>query len=114
MPKKPRLLPEIRVTLERVQPGEKAVTGKYPDNLGLRTKLGGKPNWIHEDCTPTCRQCEIPMSFVAQIDSIEHESENNPLSTPYREQKWMFSDVGMIYVFYCFECGESACLDQFS
>jgi uncharacterized protein YwqG len=107
MPEK--VLPEIKVTLTRCQPGEKAVPLEYPRNLGLRTKLGGDPEWIQGENTPDCPSCKKPMTFVAQIDSAEHWSKTNPLSRePGREQQdYMFGDVGMIYVFFCFECLET-------
>jgi hypothetical protein len=109
--KKP--LPELRVLLERVKKGERAIPLDYPDHLGLRTKLGGKPTWIQGDETPECDSCGEPMDFVAQIDSVEHESKHNPLSKPaLGKQEYMFGDVGMIYVFFCFDCLQPACLLQ--
>lgn len=108
-----RPLPEIRVTLERVSPGDRAVIDDYPDNLGLRTKLGGEPDWIQGDEVPECEDCGEPMTFVAQIDSIEHDSPNNPLRRAYPARKdYMFGDVGMIYVFFCFACGRPASVHQ--
>src|SRR5262245_60238859 len=113
MKKKPKRFAEIRVRLERVPPGERAVKLKYPDNLGLRTKLGGKPDWIQTDETPDCPGCSQPMSFVAQIDSIEHDSQKNPLRKDCLENKdYMFGDVGMIYVFFCHQCCEPGCIHQ--
>jgi uncharacterized protein YwqG len=79
---------EYRVRLERVPPGERAVTLPYPANLGQRTKLGGEPDWIQGDETPVCAECNQPMSFVAQIDSIDYTGRLG--SGPY-----MFGDVGM-------------------
>jgi uncharacterized protein YwqG len=109
----PRRLPEIRVKLERVQEKERAVTLGYPANLGLRTKLGGEPDWIQGDETPNCSSCGQPMVFVGQIDSIEHDNEHNPLRRDcLGHQDYMFGDVGMIYVFFCFECGNSRSLEQ--
>jgi hypothetical protein len=108
-----RQLPEIRVSLERVSEGQRALTLDYPDNLGLRTKLGGTPDWIQGDDTPQCDSCGEQMTFVAQIDSIEHDNDHNPLRRDCLEDKdYMFGDVGMIYVFWCFECGRPACVDQ--
>lgn len=109
----PRRLPEIRVDLERVPPGARAVGLDYPENLGLRSKLGGDPDWIQEDETPACESCGEPMTFVAQIDSVEHDNPRNPLrKSPLGNQHYMFGDVGMIYVFYCFDCGLSASIVQ--
>ena len=104
-------LPEFRVTLTRLKEGEEA----YPhgDDIphyeyqGQRTKLGGDPDWEQGDGEiPTCPQCKTPMTFVAQIDSVEHDWRSNPHRKPCvgDEQAWMFGDVGMIYVFYCFDC----------
>lgn len=102
---KPRVLPEIRVELSRPQRGEKAVPLDYPDHLGMRTKLGGEPDWVQDFETPACVECGNDMTFVAQIDSIEHDSKLNPLRRPALGKKdYMFGDVGMIYVFFCFEC----------
>lgn len=99
---KRRYLNEYRVHLERVGRGESATPTDEP---GLRTKLGGKPSWIQGDATPECEECGEPMHFVAQIDSIEHRSEYNPLMVdPPKHVDFMFGDVGMIYVFYCFDC----------
>jgi uncharacterized protein YwqG len=102
----PTILPEIKVTLTRCQSGQRAVPLDYPDNLGTRTKLGGQPDWIQGDQTPHCSSCGEPMTFVAQIDSVEHWSDKNPLSKNAIKEKqdYMFGDVGMIYVFFCFEC----------
>lgn len=104
-------LPEFRVTLTRLKPGEQA----YPQGddvpsrktRGQRTKLGGKPDWLQgERQAPMCPTCKQPMAFVAQIDSVEHYSSSNPhsVSALSDDQKWMFGDVGMIYVFFCFNC----------
>src|SRR5687768_11975734 len=100
-----RYLNEYRVSLERVRRGERAVPQEYPEYIGRRTKLGGKPSWIQGDQTPECPSCGDTMYFVAQIDSIEHRSDHNPLmQDPPKHIDFVFSDVGMIYVFYCFDC----------
>lgn len=74
---------------------------------GQRTKLGGDPDWEQGDGpNPSCPRCGNEMTFVAQIDSIEHESAWNPhsVSAFSDEPRWMFGDVGMIYVFFCRGC----------
>ena len=110
---KRRSLNEYRVGLELVKRGEKAVPLDYPDNLGLRTKLGGKPDWIQTDETPECDECGEAMRFIAQIDSVEHQNEHNPLmDQPPKHIDFMFGDVGMIYVFYCFDCLQVRSLQQ--
>ena len=109
----PRRLSELRVTLERVAPGDRAVQLEYPDNLGLRTKLGGQPEWIQDDETPACPECGTLMTFVAQIDSLEHNAPGNPLRRGALVDKdYMFGDVGMIYVFFCYDCCKPAAVHQ--
>ena len=111
-------LPEFRVMLTRMRPGETA----YPlsDDIphyeyhGRRTKLGGNPDWMQGDAVPLCDSCRKSMTFVAQVDSVEHQWKSNPHSVPAGsdEQKWMMGDVGMIYVFFCFECCETKSVFQ--
>ena len=82
--------------------------------LGRRTKLGGDPDWDQNDEIPVCDNCKQSMTFVAQVDSVEHESNSNPhsVSALSEERKWMFGDVGMIYVFFCFGCLETKSVFQ--
>lgn len=110
--KVPLELPEFSVKLIRVKDGAPLES----QELGQRTKLGGLPNRIQDGAPwPTCPHCREGLSFVAQIDSIEHQCNQNPHSVDAgsSDQKWMFGDVGMIYVYYCFDCGhteaDSAC-----
>ena len=112
---KSKVLPEIKVVLSPCEPGERAIPFDYPDNLGLRTKLGGKPDWIQNEAVPRCLSCRKPMTFVAQIDSIGYESRKNPLSKEVvkEKQEYMFADVGMIYVFFCFPCIETQSVLQY-
>jgi hypothetical protein len=109
MSKRPGTLREYRVTLTPVADGETAMEHGYPDNLGLRTKLGGEPTFIQGGKTPNCSECGKQLHFVAQIDSVEHKWKTNPNARDYQEQHFMFGDVGMIYVFFCFECGQPSC-----
>lgn len=111
-------LPEFKVTLQRMAKGERAVNPDDRKNHGARTKLGGVPNWIQLiDETPICEECKERMTFVAQIDSLEHRPEYRPgRSEPKRRARsmkpWMFCDVGMIYVFYCFNCSKTRSVTQ--
>lgn len=106
-----KVLKEYRVKLSVAKPGSQACSQTYPNNLGLRTKLGGKPEWIQgyeDDEGPNCPLCKREMSFIAQIDSIEHNSKLNPHRVDnLHKQEYMFGDVGMIYVFFCFDCCET-------
>ena len=95
---------------ERVPEGELAVPD--PKLHGVRSKLGGSPDWEQGDEFPECPACGEKMSFIAQIDSIEHKEAHNPHQMPYKEQQYMFGDVGMIYVFCCLSCNETASVMQ--
>jgi hypothetical protein len=100
----PDNLREYRV---RIIPAERAgQQPKYPDNLGSRTKFGGIPDAIQvgDDEEKRCPQCFGPLTFVAQIDSFEFNGENNPNRRDYGDEQFMFGDVGMIYVWFCFQC----------
>lgn len=92
----------------RVMPSEEE------DRLGLRTKFGGQPDWEQDDETPSCSSCLAPMTLAAQIDSIEHDYRNNPhaVGACSGEQHFMFGDVGLIYVFFCFPCSASMSVFQ--
>jgi hypothetical protein len=103
-----KTLSEVRVILQRLQPGERAVELDYPDNLGKRTKLGGEPDWIQSPESTLC-SCGAELTFVAQIDSID---DHGASGIPYNQQEYMFDDVGMIYVFFCSECGEATSFVQ--
>ena len=56
---------------------------------GTRHKLGGRPDWLQGDQTPRC-ECGQPMQFYGQLDSIGDD--------------FNLADVGIIYVFVCFDC----------
>lgn len=100
----PKLLKEYRIKFERIPKGRKAV----PDSrkLGIRSKLGGKPDWEQGAAIPKCPYCKKSMSFIAQIDSMEHDEIHNQhrIDSVEGEQEFMFGDVGLIYVFFCFDC----------
>lgn len=88
--------------------GEAVCALVYPDDLGLRSKLGGEPDWEQDEEWPMCESCNAPMTFIAQIDSMEHNSERNPhrRDAVGVDQHYMFGDVGMLYVFLCEDCNE--------
>ncbi len=64
-----------------------------PKEIGQRHRLGGTPDFIHDQQWPTCRTCRVKMSFYGQLDSINDEV--------------CIADCGLIYVFLCFGCYES-------
>jgi hypothetical protein len=100
----PEILREYRVSLFSLTDSERQPV--YPKNLGLRTKFGGLPDMIQPngDSKVTCPNCQQRMHFIVQIDSFEHKSNENPNAKVYSERHFMFGDVGMIYVWFCFDC----------
>lgn len=119
--KMPGPLREYKVTLTKCDPGERAVPLDYYETTGpgTATKFGGDPDWIQSDECPKCPCCNQNMTFVAQIDSIENklmksdEMQNQEHRRALRREiQWMFADVGMIYVFFCFDCLETQSIFQ--
>jgi len=99
---------------EPVPPGQQA-NPPNDDNAGLRSKLGGTPDWIQpssKGTTIVCDHCKDEATFVAQIDSIEHQpvGYENPNAKRAPERDYMFADVGMIYIFWCFRCCAPKCV----
>lgn len=74
--------------------------------FGKRSKFGGSPDWIQNDETPKCECCKKKMEFVAQLDSIDYTG------FAQKNIEYMFGDVGMIYVFFCKNCGLSKSIFQ--
>ena len=105
-------LREYRIKFQKMPSGKKAVPD--PNKLGVRSKLGGEPDWVQYPEVPKCRKCKQPMMFVAQIDSMEHDEPHNPhaIGASSGRQHYMFGDVGMIYVFMCFGCMETKSVVQ--
>ena len=68
-----------------------------PD-VGKRHKIGGAPDFIQTPEWPACPGCAAKMSFYGQLDSINDE--------------FCIADVGMIYVFLCFDCYKSVSIVQ--
>jgi uncharacterized protein YwqG len=104
-------LPCFRVLLEPIdEEGWKLLEGRDRWEAGIdekdplkrrcyeRHQIGGEPCWIEEEETPTCPRCGKEMTFLAQIDSISPEVS--------------FGDVGIVYVFYCFDCLEGKVFAQ--
>jgi hypothetical protein len=102
-----RPLPKFRVTIQRMDEATRQfIQDGYPENLGLRTKFGGSPDWEQDGHDVRCPECGKPMPFVGQIDSFQHDSKHNPNRADCLsdKQKFIFGDVGMVYLFFCFEC----------
>jgi uncharacterized protein YwqG len=69
-----------------------------PPEIGTRHQLGGEPNFIQREDYPVCPDCGKPMTFYAQIDSINDDV--------------CLADCGMIYVFVCFDCNKTVSFIQ--
>lgn len=94
-----RTIPPFRLVPEALN-AEAAVLPKFKwagDAIGQRHQLGGSPAFIQGDATPVC-SCDKQMSFYAQLDSINDE--------------FVLADCGMIYVFVCFDCYQTASVLQ--
>ena len=77
--------PETHLTLVK-----STTLDEEPDAL---VKLGGMPDWIHDEEHPTCAECDNLMVFVSQINSDE--------SIHSGSRVLMFGDVGRLYTFVC-------------
>ena len=88
-------LPEIPLALDPQTPEARAVIGfKWAGGtVGRRHKLGGSPDWLQAADASACPDCKQAMTFYGQLDSIGDQIS--------------LADVGMIYVFVCFECNET-------
>jgi hypothetical protein len=104
-------LKPFRIRFEPVPEGQEAID---PNALGLRSKAGGAPDWDQTNETPTCPDCNKLMTFVAQLDSFQHDSPENAnrVSCTSKAQEFMFGDVGLFYLFFCFECLQSRVVFQ--
>jgi hypothetical protein len=92
-------IPEIPLVMRPETEAAKAIIGfKWSSGTGLQHKLGGQPDWIQGDETPSCSFCRIRMTFYGQFDCIGDEVS--------------LGDCGMIYVFYCRNCLQAASISQ--
>jgi hypothetical protein len=91
----PRKFPEIPLSPSPATPDARAVIGfKWAaENVGHRHKLGGDPDWLQGADVPSCLACREAMTFYGQLDSVG--------------DKMTLADVGIVYVFVCFDCYET-------
>jgi hypothetical protein len=68
-------------------------------DIGRRHRLGGEPQFLQPRDHPSC-SCGKSMTFYGQLDSINDE--------------FALADCGMIYVFVCFDCFQTASVLQSS
>jgi hypothetical protein len=66
--------------------------------IGTRHQLGGEPIYLQASSWPNCPNNHGRMTFYGQLDSVNDE--------------FCVADCGMIYVFLCFDCFESASVVQ--
>jgi hypothetical protein len=84
-----KLVPEPMTDEARRLPGFKWAA----DDVGKRHQLGGLPARPISDANwPRCPDCDEPMSFYGQLDSINDE--------------FCIADAGLVYIFICFDCNE--------
>lgn len=91
-------IPEIKlIPNPETTEAKEAIGFKYNDEVGNGHKLGGEPDFIQgDDDWPKC--CGSKMTFYAQLDSIG--------------DNYSIADCGMVYVFVCFDCFNSASIVQ--
>lgn len=64
-------------------------------------QLGGRPSWLQADETPTCADCDRPMTFVVQLE--EGHDDRTAMN---------FGGGGCGYGFRCSSCPSAAFLWQ--
>ena len=64
------------------------------EEIGTRHQLGGEPRFLQSESWPACPVCREKMTFYAQLDSVNDDIR--------------IADCGMIYVFICFGCYQTA------
>lgn len=81
------------VAAPETQEAREAVGFAYADpEVGKRHRIGGEPQWIRSDETPSCG-CGKKMRFYAQLDSVG--------------DRFCLADCALIYVFVCWDCFET-------
>lgn len=88
------MIPPVPLVVAPETPEAKAAVGfKWAgDPIGKRHRIGGVPDWVQSDETPSCT-CGKRMDFYAQLDSLGDTH--------------CLADCGMIYVFVCWDCFET-------
>ena len=88
-------IPEIKLVPASDEEMKKAIGDDWKELMGIRHKIGGKPDFIQNEDWPYCR-CGEKMTFYGQLDSLGGEYD--------------LADCGMIYVFVCYDCFETKSL----
>lgn len=88
-----KTIPEYRLELRNMD-GSPVTTKRFKwasPEIGNRSKIGGNPDPLCGE-RPGCPSCKKEMSFYAQIDSLDDAN--------------VIGDCGMLFVFFCFDCGQ--------
>ena len=92
-------IPPFKLIAEPLNEEAERTGFKWADEeIGTRHRLGGEPSWVQDDRTPRCPQCQQPMTFYGQLDSIG--------------DAFNIADCGLIYVFLCFDDFEATAVVQ--
>ena len=88
----PKEIPAFRLVAQPMTAEAAALPGFRwaAKGVGARHQLGGQPTLIHAVEFPQCDDCKKQMTFYGQLDSINDE--------------FVIGDVGMVFVFVCFDC----------
>src|SRR5687768_6184095 len=83
-------IPTVRLRPEPLSPEAEALPGFEwaSEEVGQRHQLGGEPEWLQGDAPRVCSECGDRMTFYGQLDSIDDDI--------------VPADVGLVYVFVCF------------
>jgi hypothetical protein len=96
-----RSIPPFKLTPVPMTPEAKALPGfKWASpEVGKRHQLGGEPTLLRPMEEQVCSNGHV-MTFYAQLDSINDDI--------------VLADVGLVFVFVCFECFETKSVLQSS
>jgi Domain of unknown function (DUF1963) len=95
-----RTIPPFRLVLEPLN-DEARNLPKFRwarKEVGKRHQLGGQPDFLQHELWPRCPNGHGRMTFYGQLDSINDDV--------------CIADCGIIYVFICFDCYETASFVQ--
>lgn len=93
-------LPEIKLEACPESDEARAIMGfKWADaEVGTRHKIGGAPDFQQDPHVPVCPTCGESMTFYGQLDSVG--------------DRLILADCGLVYVFVCFDCYQTASFIQ--
>jgi hypothetical protein len=104
---KARPIPLLRIrkaAMKRTR-GDEPIVASISDKQYARAnpppemvRLGGTPNWVQDDETPSCPRCGGPMRFVAQVGAMV---EKQPFERAVESVSLPFGSEGEAYIFLC-------------